>query len=298
MASRLDVAKQDIVETFARLPPVMHVHDVVTAFEQNRERWRLAVRTSFTDFVEFLLSRTPLRRVSFEFKKPASGYVWGEMPLLQALMGLVDNSYLSHYSAVRIHGLTEQFPATVYLTQPRTAGRGGGHDELKFIEQAAIDAAFQRPPRESSDVVQKGDTRIVLLHGSQHGDPGIVSGSLNYDGTGSIKLRYSSLERTLVDIAVRPAYAGGVFEVAKAYESAVGRGALSINTMSSILKRMDLIYPYHQAVGFYLERAGVKKALLVDLFKSQPMERDFYLTHQMGRTRYVAEWRLHVPEGF
>ena len=296
MASRLELAKQDIVETFERqLPHVMRVHDLGLAFHDNRERWRLAVRTSFAAFEEFMVSRTKLHRETFEFKRPVTGFVWGEVPLLRILSHLVDHSYLSHYSAVRIHGLTEQVPATIYLTQPRTAERYD--QDLDEIEQAAIDAAFKRPPRESSDVVRRGNTRIVLLRGSQHGDPGITSGTVDYDGTGAVELRYTTLERTLVDIAVRPAYAGGVFEVAKAYENAREREDLSVNTMSATLKRMGRIYPYHQVVGYFLERAGFKPSL-VDLFKSQVMVRDFYLTHQMGATKYLPDWRLHVPEGF
>ncbi|MCE9661009.1 MAG: hypothetical protein K8R60_20970 [Burkholderiales bacterium] len=295
MASRLELAKQDIVETFEKdLPHILRVHDFAGALSEYRDHWRLAVRTSFATFEEFMLTRTKLRRESFEFKRPVTGYVWGEVPLLRILLGLIEHSHLSHYTAVRIHGLTEQVPATVYITRARTSA--GQPSSLDEIDQAAIDTAFQRPPRQSSDVVRRGDIRIVLLQGAQQGEPGITSGTVDYDGNERMLLRYTTLERTLIDIAVRPTYAGGVFEVAKAYENAREREELSVNTMSATLRRMNLTYPYHQAVGYYLERANFK-ASLVDLFKSQPKERDFYLTHEMGRTRYLPEWRLHVPEG-
>lgn len=110
-----------------------------------------------------------------------------------------------------------------------------------------------------------------------------------------MKLRYTNLERTMIDIVVRPFYAGGIFEVAKAFENA--KDQLSVNTMAAMLKRMRFGYPYHQAVGYYLERAGYKVTLL-DLFRKQPMERDFYLTHGAGKTVYNNRWRLHVPDGF
>src|SRR5258706_121679 len=118
MASHLELAKQDIIESFEKgLPQVLRPFEFNQAFVDNRNHWRLAVRTSLGTFEEFMTSRTPLRREAFEFKRPVRGYVWGEVPLLQILLGLVDRSYFSHYTAVRIHGLTEQVPATVYITR-------------------------------------------------------------------------------------------------------------------------------------------------------------------------------------
>ena len=99
----------------------------------------------------------------------------------------------------------------------------------------------------------------------------------------------------MIDVVVRPFYAGGVFEVAKAFENA--KTKLSVNAMQAMLKRMAFGYPYHQAIGYYLERAEYKPTV-VELFRRLPMERDFYLTHNMGKTAYNSRWRLFVPEGF
>lgn len=38
------------------------------------------------------------------------------------------------------------------------------------------------------------------------------------------KIRVTDLERTLIDIAVRPAYSGGVFEVLEAFKNALKDG--------------------------------------------------------------------------
>jgi predicted transcriptional regulator of viral defense system len=103
------------------------------------------------------------------------------------------------------------------------------------------------------------------------------------------------LERTLIDITVRPVYAGGVFEVAKAFELA--KDKLSVNALTAMLKKLKYTYPYHQAIGFYLERAGYKSSL-TDLLRKIPMKFDFYLTHQKGETDFVKDWRLHIPKGF
>jgi hypothetical protein len=86
-----------------------------------------------------------------------------------------------------------------------------------------------------------------------------------------------------------------VFEVAKAFELA--RETLSVNALSAMLKKLNFAYPYHQAIGFYLERAGYRASLL-DLLRRFPREFDFYLAHEMSGTRFDKAWRLHVPKGF
>ena len=64
----------------------------------------------------------------------------------------------------------------------------------------------------------------------------------------------TNIERTLIDIAVRPVYSGGVFEVLKAYKMA--KDKVSINKLAAYLKKIGYVYPYHQVVGFYLEKSG------------------------------------------
>lgn len=81
----------------------------------------------------------------------------------------------------------------------------------------------------------------------------------------------------------------------QAFEAALGR--VSVNAMNALYKRLQPDYPYHQAIGYYLEHAGYK-ASAIELFRSHPREQDFYLTHAMGKTRYDERWRLYLPEGF
>jgi hypothetical protein len=83
--------------------------------------------------------------------------------------------------------------------------------------------------------------------------------------------------------------------VAKAFELAKERA--SVNKLVATLRKLNFAYPYHQAIGYYLERAGYKSSQ-IDLVRRLPVEHEFYLTHDMGETRYVKEWRLFVPHGF
>lgn len=297
--SRIQIARDDIVKAFKEGPCVLQMRDLVRTFESQRGDWRLAKSMSVQAFTKWMIEKTSLKEVRLPFpQRKVVGYTWGDVPLLETLLGLVDNSYYSHYTALRIHGLTEQVPKIIYLTQAKGSGTALNRqvpDEP--FDQSAIDLAFSRPPRASKNELElpKEGVRVVLLQGAYQAAAGITAGSVNLGGARELQLKYTTLERTLIDIVVRPFYAGGVFEVAKAFEHA--RDRVSVNGMAALLSHLEFGYPYHQAIGYHLERAGYKKSV-VAIFSRLPMNRDFYLTHEMGATSYVSRWRLYVPQGF
>ena len=298
MVTRLQIAKPDIVDLFSQGRNVLRTADIARILNENRQYWRLAKSTSVHDFISFMVDKTDLRRVHYPFpQREVLGYTWGRVSLLETLLHLVDRSYYSHYTALRIHGLTEQVPKTIYLNQEKPPSSVVCHDEDAVFEQATIDQAFKKPPRATNNVIELPleQCRVVMLQSAYHEGLGIVEGTFNDGSERGLPIRYTDLERTMIDVVTRPFYAGGVTEVAKAFENA--KGKLAVNKMSAMLNKMGFGYPYHQAIGYYLERAGYK-ASLVDIFRRQPMVRDFYLTHGLNKTTYCCEWRLHVPEGF
>ena len=108
-------------------------------------------------------------------------------------------------------------------------------------------------------------------------------------------MRVTDFERTLIDATVRPAYSGGIAVVAKAFELA--KDSVSVNKLASYLRKLRYVYPYHQAIGFYMERAGYEEPLL-KLMEHFPIEHDFYLQHAMKSPVFNKRWRLFVPKGF
>jgi hypothetical protein len=99
----------------------------------------------------------------------------------------------------------------------------------------------------------------------------------------------------LVDICVRPSYSGGVFQVLEAYKRA--RGTADTNKILSVISAHSFSYPYQQAIGFYLEKAGYSKKAIAP-FRHMVSSFDFYLAYGLVETTYVPRWKLYVPRGF
>jgi len=289
MAKTFSISKSDIAGAFDRLPhPVLRLNQIGEVLQNNREVWRLAKSTSLSQFVEYLLAHSKMKRLHLALPHRAETlYLWGEVSPYAAASAAKPGGYLCHFTAMHLHDLTHQTPATIYANseqrpQPRPAARP---------TQASIDAAFGRPQRLTTNICPLWDGRLCMINGKHTGRLGVEA----RQDANNVTLSVSGLERTLIDIAVRPVYAGGVSEVLEAYLRAKER--VSLNRLAAMLKKMDFVYPYEQAIGFYLERSGVYERSRLDLFRTRPFEFDFYLTYAMPKTEYSSRWRLFFPAG-
>jgi hypothetical protein len=264
---------------------------------RNREEFGAPKRLSVARFIGFLQTSAKLRYVEIvpepnrKEARPTNyrthkRYIWeGASPEAVALSLRGTAGYLSHATAVFHHGLSLQLPKTVYVNREQSIKSSTGS-----LNQASMDLAFRNMPRVSNYIYGYGDTRIVLLSGKNTGrlevtDLRIPSGEF---------VPVTKLERTLIDITVRPVYAGGVFDVLDVYRNAMSR--LSINVLLATLRKMNFTYPYHQAIGFYMERAGYPAEKFSRL-KTFGLEFNFYLTHKIANPQFDPNWRLYYPEG-
>lgn len=286
-AERFEMALPEITKAFDELEERIFTRtDIDKLFAENRELWGLSKKTSIKSFIEFLVEADELVEAEFNFpSRKEARYFREEVSMFELAQSLKPNAYLTHYGAMYLHRLTDQFPETIYLNQEQPRH----HERIGGLTQDGIDRAFQNRPRMSNEIAEYEGTRVCVVHGQRTGGLGVI----NIDGENGETLRVTDVERTLIDITVRPAYAGGAEKVLEAYRLA--REEISIKKLVTILKKMNYVYPYHQAVGFYLDRAGVYKKAELRQLQSIPMEFDFYLEHKMADAEYSEEWRIYFP---
>ena len=76
------------------------------------------------------------------------------------------------------------------------------------------------------------------------------------------------------------------------YSSA--RPVLKVDRLIGHLKALDYRYPYHQTIGFLMQRAGFPEQDYGKL-KNPGLRFDFYLSHRIESPRYDSEWKLYYP---
>lgn len=280
----MELFKGEIYEALSKQgKAIFNFRDISRILELNRHKWRLPQSATTNELLNWLISKKILQELvinsigieKYIFKK--------DITIYEIATSLMKNSYLSHYSALFLHGLTNNIVKNIYVTQEQS--KKSSDPNLELI-QKNINQAFSKPMRRTNKIAAYQNYEIYLLNGKFTNKLGVIK---HDDG-----VYVTNLERTLIDSVVRSEYSGGVFEVLNAFENAKGKA--SINKLTSFLTKMEFIYPYHQAIGFYLEQAGYKESVL-KLLERFPMKYDFYLNYDIKNKQYSERWRLFYPEG-
>jgi hypothetical protein len=270
---------------------VFNKKDISDIFEQYKDKWRLPLYMGLDIFMDQLAGQSFIKEAVLEFPEVNTGrlFYFDSATIYEIASTIFSKGYLSHYSATSIWGLTEQIPKTIYVTIEQSNSPSKLLARENDLVQKNIDAAFSKPQRQSETTAILGDYKIVLLRGKFTKNLGVVKFSKT--------IAVTDLERSLIDIVVRPSYSGGISEVIKAFRIANSEHKVSINKLSGYLNRLEFIYPYHQAIGFYLEAAGNYKPSQISIFSNREMKNDFYLAYDMKLMSFSEKWRIWYPTG-
>jgi predicted transcriptional regulator of viral defense system len=266
---------------------ILRPSEVAKIFHENRTSWNLPKHVNASNVIAFLLTEAGLRDVSLISTSDypsINRYAWSTISPYELALSARSNTFFSHGTALYLHKLVSSNANTLYVNQEQTAKA----TQSSVLSQEGIDRAFSNRQRLSTYELKYRDLTIVLLNGKNTARLGVA----HFTGPKGEQLPTTNLERTLLDVTVRPAYAGGIANVFEAFRLA--RPLVTADQIVSTLLRLGHAYPYHQAVGFLMERAGFPDADLRTL-EELGMAFNFYLVHGAHQTRYSERWRLFYP---
>lgn len=236
-------------------------------------------------FAKQVVQSNILQAQKFEFDERIKSQIrfWtSTADIYDIAVTLVPRAHLSHISALFLHGILKKQPKFIYITSEQSKKQD--RIQTSELEQDNIDYAFSKPQRQTITKCIYRSKEIIALNGMFTNNIGVITMSSK---------PVTSLERTLIDITVRPSYGGGVAEVLKAFINA--KNAVDIDVLINLLDSINYIYPYYQSIGFYLEKAGYSDQQILKL-KNREKYVDFYLDYAIENPIYSMEWRLFYPQ--
>jgi hypothetical protein len=95
---------------------------------------------TINQFIEFLLKNKIMKAVKFEFPSQSIvRYIRGRVSIYEIILSLKNNSYFTHFSALKLYKLTDKTIKNIYLNfeQPPK------YYQNTSLEQSRIEAAFK-----------------------------------------------------------------------------------------------------------------------------------------------------------
>lgn len=276
-----------IPKFFSQMPPqIFLVSELSALIREHRAEWN-ALGSTTAEIIEFLLEEKLLTKAEFKSKEyaPIIRYIVGRHSPMEFALSLRRDSFLSHGTAIAVHGM-RGLGNTIYVNREQSPKPSYGQ-----VTQEGITRAFTSKQRTSKYVLTHGKQKYVLLNGKHTERAGVTT----CRAPSAEKVDVTDLERTLLDIVVRPAYAGGIAAVADAYRHFASK--VDVDHMLKLLHRCGYAYPYHQSVGFFLQKSG-RSTGECGKFAALGINLDFYLDYGMHDPAYNREWRLYYPRSF
>lgn len=253
-------------------------------------------RLSYTKFIEQLERREIINSVLIELPKGdvTRRYVLSDVPQLNPIeiaLSLNPGSHVSHGSALYLHFFQENLSEDIYITKEQSVKP----DYSSPLNQERIDHAFSRKMRSTNQIAifsyKKKEYKVHLLNGKNSKNAGVKFIDTKLFSKGVVVA--TSLERTLIDCVVRPAYAGGNTMIIKALEKALKENLyIDQDKLIELLKKLNFKYPYQNSLGYFLKETGHPYQKIKSEVNKKVV---FYLDYEMKNKSKNEEFSLYVP---
>jgi hypothetical protein len=287
--TKLARGEVELIERLARSERLVYSpHMLAELFRTMRERKIYAQQTSYEDFLEFVLRRGHLTQIALHapnYDETILRFARGQATSLDIAATIRSSAYFSHSTAAYLNGLTNTLPSTLFLNLEQSEKPRSSNGALT---QASLDRAFSGKQRHSKLFYTYETLTVTMLSGKKTRKLGVESIAASSGRSFST----TNLERTLVDLTVRPAYAGGIKAVLECFRVAKARA--SMDKLLQILDQLDYLYPYAQAIGFLGQRAGFSESELRPV-RERITPLKFYLAHGMKNPTHDETWRIYHP---
>jgi hypothetical protein len=191
-------------------------------------------------------------------------------------LSLRKGSFLSMSTALNLHGYSNYRNDFVFVSC-ETSKKKVEHDVLS---QESIDNAFHKPYRRTQSVGKLNDKNIVFLTPKYTGKIAIIDA----------RFPVSSINRALVEMIINVQYFRTSLEIIQTFIPL--KSKIDVNEVFKVVEAFDLIYPYFQCVGFYLEKIGFNKDELIK-FKKHVINLNFYTDKDKSNYTFDTYWNMY-----
>lgn len=218
---------------------------------------------------EFTLSMGSEYLTKYSFEK--------EIDIYELARSFKKNSFFSMSTSLNLQGYSNYRNNFIFVSSELS-------EKVRFddsgLTQEAIDKAFAKPYRRTHSVGKYEDKNIVFLSPKYTKNYAVIEK----------KHPVSSINRAFIEMIINVQYFRNSLEIIDTFIPL--KEKLDIDEVFDIVEEFDLIYPYFQCVGYYLERIGFTKDELT-AFKDEVSELKFYTDKNQDTYKLDEYWNMH-----
>lgn len=244
--------KKDIVKTIRAYEFLSQEH-LKKILEQLKDESLVSSRLSFNSFLLKLIEEGLIQKNITIRGHIKTRYTFSQdFNIYNFCNSLEKNSFFSMSTALNLQGLSGFRSDYIFLSKERSTRIEQGNVTLT---QKDIDNAFNKKPRRTN-AYDKIDNHIVVLLEVNKTDAFEI---IEYNG-----YKVSSVNRAFVEMITNVQYLQSSETIIEVFTKI--KEKLNLDTIYTIIKKFDFIYPYFHLAGFYLEKIGFLKAKLVKFY--------------------------------